>query len=58
LEIWCKQVKIALINEDLNFKDLAEIIGYSPSYVRAVLSGKLNRVEKIKKKIDEVLNLN
>ena len=54
---WGKQVRIALIKEDMTLKDLAELIGYSPSYVRAVVGGKLNGIEKVQQKIDDVLGI-
>ena len=54
---WGKQVRIALIKEDMTLKELAELIGYSPSYVRAVVGGKLNRIEKIQHKINDVLSI-
>ena len=66
---WEKQVRIALeirkinslsakkILEDMTFKDLAELIGYSPSYVRAVVGGKLNGIEKVQDKINDVLGI-
>ena len=55
---WGKQVRIALIKEDMTLKDLAELIGYSPSYVRAVVGGKLNGIEKVQQKINDALNIN
>ena len=54
---WEKQVRIALIKEDMTLKELAELIGYSPSYVRAVVGGKLNGIEKVPQKIDDVLGI-
>ena len=54
---WGKQVRIALIKEDMTLKELAELIGYSPSYVRAVVGGKLDRIEKIQHKINDVLSI-
>ncbi len=54
---WGKQVRIALIKEDMTLKDLAELIGYSPSYVRAVVGGKLNGIEKVKQKINDILGI-
>ena len=54
---WGKQVRIALIKEDMTLKDLAELIGYSPSYVRAVVGGKLNGIEKVQHKINDVLGI-
>ena len=55
---WGKQVRIALIKEDMTLKELAELIEYSPSYVRTVVGGKLNRIEKIQHKINVVLDIN
>ncbi len=54
---WGKQVRIALIKEDMTLKDLAELIGYSPSYIRAVVGGKLNSIENVQSKINDVLNI-
>ena len=54
---WGKQVRIALIKEDMTLKDLAELIGYSPSYVRAVVGGKLNGIEKVQHNINDVLGI-
>ncbi len=54
---WGKKVRIALINEGMTLKDLAELIGYSPSYVRAVVGGKLNGIEKVKQKINDILGI-
>lgn len=67
---WGKQVRIALgirkinslsakkILEEMTLKDLAELIEYSPSYVRAVVGGKLNGIEKVQQKINDALNIN
>ena len=41
----------------MTLKDLAELIGYSPSYVRAVVGGKLNGIEKVQQKINDVLGI-
>ena len=54
---WGKKVRIALINEDMTLKDLAELIGYRPSYVRAVVGGKLNGIEKVQQKINDILGI-
>ena len=54
---WGKAVRIALIKEDMTLKDLAELIGYSPSYTRAVVGGKLNSIENVQSKINDVLNI-
>ena len=58
LKDWCKKVRIALIEEDLSMKDLAELTGYSSSYIRAVISGRLLRIDTVQSKINEVLNIN
>ena len=57
LKDWCKKVRIALIEEDLSIKDLAELTGYSSSYIRAVISGRLLRIDTVQSKINEVLNI-
>ena len=57
LKDWCKKVRIALIEEDLSIKDLSELTGYSSSYIRAVISGRLLRIETVRNKINEVLNI-
>lgn len=54
---WGKKVRIALIKEGMTLKDLAELIGYSPSYVRAVVGGKLNGIEKVQQKINDILGI-
>ena len=58
LKDWCKKVRIALIEEDLSMKDLAELTGYSSSYIRAVISGRLLRIDTVQSKINEVLKIN
>ena len=57
LKDWCKKVRIALIEEELSIKDLAELTGYSSSYIRAVISGRLLRIDTVQSKINEVLNI-
>lgn len=57
LKDWCKKVRIALIEEDLSIKDLAELTGYSSSYIRTVISGRLLRIDTVQSKINEVLNI-
>ncbi len=57
LKDWCKKVRIALIEEELSIKDLAELTGYSSSYIRAVISGRLLRIDMVQSKINEVLNI-
>ena len=57
LRDWCKKVRIALIEEELSIKDLAELTGYSSSYIRAVISGRLLRIDTVQSKINEVLNI-
>ena len=58
LKDWCKKVRIALIEEELSIADLAELTGYSSSYIRAVISGRLLRIDTVQSKINEVLNIN
>ena len=57
LKDWCKKVRIALIEEELSIKDLAELTGYSSSYIRTVISGRLLRIDTVQSKINEVLNI-
>ena len=57
LKDWCKKVRIALIEEELSIADLAELTGYSSSYIRAVISGRLLRIATVRSKINEVLNI-
>ena len=57
LKDWCKKVRIALIEEELSIADLAELTGYSSSYIRAVISGRLLRIDTVQSKINEVLNI-
>ena len=57
LKDWCKKVRIALIEEELSIKDLAELTGYSSSYIRAVISGRFLRIDTVQSKINEVLNI-
>ena len=57
LRDWCKKVRIALIEEELSIADLAELTGYSSSYIRAVISGRLLRIDTVQSKINEVLNI-
>ena len=54
---WGKQVRIALIKENMTLKELAELIGYSPSYIRAVVGGKLNGIDMVQSKINDVLGI-
>ncbi len=54
---WGKQVRIALIKENMTLKELAELIGYSPSYIRAVVGGKLNGIDTVQSKINDVLGI-
>ena len=57
LRDWCKKIRIALIEEELSIADLAELTGYSSSYIRAVISGRLLRIDTVQSKINEVLNI-
>ena len=57
LKDWCKKVRIALIEEELSIADLAELTGYSSSYIRTVISGRLLRIDTVQSKINEVLNI-
>ena len=54
---WGKQARIALIKENMTLKELAELIGYSPSYIRAVVGGKLNGIDTVQSKINDVLGI-
>lgn len=57
LKNWCKKVRIALIEKDMKIKDLAEITGYSSSYIRAVISGNLLKIHNVRQEINKVLNI-
>ena len=38
----------------MTLKELAELIGYSPSYIRTIVGGKLNGIDTVQSKINDV----
>lgn len=57
LSAWSKKVKKALIDRDLSLDELAKLIGYSSTYTRNVVNGKIVGAVAAEKRINEVLEL-
>ncbi len=49
---WCKEVKKALIDKDMNINDLANELKYSREYISIVINGRLNSPEMQKQICD------
>jgi hypothetical protein len=52
---WCKEVKKALIDKDLNVTELSDLVGANCPYVSGVVNGRMvlpDLAEKIAKQLD------
>lgn len=58
LSEWNKTVKKALIDRNMTIKELSIMIGYSDTYTRNIVNGKLINVPKVEAKINDVLDIN
>lgn len=45
---WQKKVKIKMVQNGMNTKDLAEAVGYSAEYVNAIINGRVFSAQAIK----------
>ena len=56
LSPWCKRVKIAMIQADMNMKDLAEKIGMTREYTSSIVNGRTLSESAIRS-ISDCLNI-
>lgn len=54
---WSKEVRKAMIDKDMDLKDLAELTGYTRQYLSMVISGKRQYAYEAEQKISEVLEV-
>ena len=57
LSAWSKKVKKALIDKNMTINELAENIGYSSTYTRNIVNGKIVSATVAEKKINDVLGI-
>ena len=57
LSAWSKKVKKALIDKNMTINELAETIGYSSTYTRNFVNGKIVSATVAEKKINDVLGI-
>jgi hypothetical protein len=57
LSEWNKTVKKALIDRNMTIKELSIMIGYSDTYTRNVVNGKIVGAVAAENRINEVLDL-
>ena len=57
LSAWSKMVKKALIDKNMTINELAEIIGYSSTYTRNIVNGKIISATVAEQKINDVLGI-
>ncbi len=53
---WCKNAKIAMIEQDLSVNDLADKLGMARPYVSSIVNGRVYS-ENAVKKISDSLNI-
>lgn len=49
LSPWCKNAKIAMIQQDINIIELADKLNLTRSYVTSILNGRVNSPVAVKK---------
>lgn len=54
---WSKAVRKALIDKDMDLKDLAELTGYTRQYLSMVISGKRQFCYEAEEKISKALGV-
>lgn len=57
LSAWSKKVKKALIDKNMTINELTETIGYSSTYTRNIVNGKIVSATVAEKKINDVLGI-
>ena len=57
LSAWSKKVKKALIDKNMTINELAGTIGYSSTYTRNIVNGKIVSATVAEKKINDVLGI-
>ena len=57
LSAWSKKVKKALIDKNMTINELAEIIGYSSTYTRNIVNGKIISATVAEQKINDDIGI-